>query len=114
MPDTNKEIESIREALEAHDADPVACHLSTIEVSSSAIRSLLARVEEVMWQPWATAPRDGEEILIRYVDQGNVKRLVSFFVLRGYWKSKGEPLLGLDNQNLEWLRIPAPALSVKG
>lgn len=61
-----------------------------------------------MWQPFETAPKDGTEFLARYPLQGNVKQLVSWNTIHGYWQSKGEHLPGIESQKCEWLPIPAP------
>jgi hypothetical protein len=59
------------------------------------------------WAPIETAPKDGTEVLVRFPLQGNVKQLVSWSRFRGYWKSKGEPLLGLVEQRAEWHPLPS-------
>jgi len=56
------------------------------------------------WQPIETAPKTGREFLTRNGNQGGVKRLISFDCVHGYWQSKGEPVLFL--QDTHWLDIP--------
>jgi len=60
--------------------------------------------EESKWQPIETAPKDGTEILTRNGNQGGVKRLIKWNTTHGYWQSKGEPILNL--QDTHWLKIP--------
>lgn len=62
--------------------------------------------EATNWQPLKTAPKDGAEFLVRYPLQGNVKQLVRWNRLRGYWVSKGEPQLGIEHQQAEWHPLP--------
>lgn len=64
------------------------------------------------WQPIATAPKDGTEILVLYGTQGNVKRLAYFSKLYGYWLSKGEPQLGLEENATHWVPLPPPPLKL--
>ena len=57
---------------------------------------------------FSEAPRDGSEVLICFVDQGQVLKLVRFNLVHGYWVSKGTPELGLNSQNLMWQEIVLP------
>lgn len=58
------------------------------------------------WQPIETAPKDGTEILVSYGRQNHVKKLVRWDRLYGYWASKGNPELGLEQNATDWLSIP--------
>lgn len=58
------------------------------------------------WQALDTAPKDGTEFLIRYPLQGNVKKLVNWNKVHGWWESKGMPVLGLDHQRADWHPLP--------
>ena len=55
------------------------------------------------WQPIETAPKDGQEIIVRYAQQGNVKQLISWNTIHGFWQSKGEAQLHM--QATHWLPI---------
>jgi hypothetical protein len=58
------------------------------------------------WQSIETAPKDGQEIIVAYGHQNFVKDIVRFDRLRGFWVSKGEPRLGLQNNATHWIAIP--------
>lgn len=58
------------------------------------------------WQPLNTAPKDGTEFLVRYPLQGNVKKLVNWNTIHGYWQSKGVSDIGLAHQQVEWHPLP--------
>lgn len=58
------------------------------------------------WKSWDSAPKNGDEILVRYPRQGNVKILARYSAIHDYWSSKGEPVLGIDNQECEWCAVP--------
>jgi DNA-directed RNA polymerase subunit RPC12/RpoP len=49
-------------------------------------------------------PKDGTEFLVRNNRQGGVKSLIYWDKIHKYWKSKGEPVLSL--QDTHWMEIP--------
>jgi len=59
------------------------------------------------WQDISSAPRDGTEILVAYARCGFVKKLVYFDKIHKYWKSKGEPELGLETNATHWMPLPS-------
>jgi hypothetical protein len=61
-----------------------------------------------VWRPIKDIPRTGEEVLVVYSQQGNVKQLVNFNKIHGYWESKGIPCLGLEENASYWYRITDP------
>jgi hypothetical protein len=61
-----------------------------------------------VWRPMDTIPKTGEEVLVVYTKQGNVKRLVVWDELHGYWVSGGKPVLGLEANADYWYRITDP------
>ena len=58
------------------------------------------------WRPLDSAPRDGTEFVVRYTLQGNVKRLIRWNTLHGFWESKGEAAVALEQQKVEWAPLP--------
>ncbi len=58
------------------------------------------------WQAMETAPKSGTEILVCYKNQGNVMQLVSFDRVYSLWKSKGEPVFGLEQNATHWMPLP--------
>lgn len=65
------------------------------------------------WQPIETAPKDGIEILVAYARCGFVKKLVYFDRIHNYWKSKGEPEMGLESNATHWMPLPAPPAALQ-
>lgn len=61
------------------------------------------------WKPIETAPKDGQEILVAYGHQNFVKQLVYYDTIHHYWKSKGKPELGLENNATHWAPLDNPA-----
>lgn len=59
--------------------------------------------EFMNWQPIETAPKDGQEIIVKFAQQGNVKQLIYFDKIHGYWASKGQAIPCL--QATHWLPI---------
>jgi hypothetical protein len=58
-----------------------------------------------LWKPFNTAPKD-REILVVYPHQMNTVLLVRYNHVHKYWQSKGEPKLGIENQDCLWTDIP--------
>lgn len=78
--------------------------------SRKALRSAEAVIEAATtWRSFESAPKTGEEILIRYPHQGNVLELCSWNRLYGYWASKGKVIFP-EEQKCEWIAIPGRAL----
>jgi hypothetical protein len=61
---------------------------------------------KTVWRPSETIPITGEEVLVVNTKQGNVKQLVRWNKVRGYWESKGEPILSLQADY--WYAITDP------
>lgn len=59
------------------------------------------------WKPISSAPKDGSEFLACYARQGNVKQIVKWNTLHGYFSSKGEPLPGFTTNATHWQPLPA-------
>ena len=68
----------------------------------------IARLREklVEWQPIETAPKDGKEFLVCNTRQGNVKQLVSWNKVHGFWQSKGKA--DVSFQWTHWMPLPEP------
>lgn len=58
------------------------------------------------WNPLETAPKDGREFIVRYPKQGNVKQILRWNTIHNHWESKGEAMLGLEFQGVEWGMMP--------
>lgn len=66
------------------------------------------------WKTIETAPKNGQEILVIYMRQMGVMKLVNWNKIHKYWESKGEPSLGLENNATHWMPLPpAPNNSSK-
>ena len=63
-------------------------------------------IKEYIWKPFSTAPKDGIEFLVRYPYQNNTKQLIHWNLIFERWQSKDKPVLGLENQDCEWCKIP--------
>lgn len=61
---------------------------------------------ETTWKDFDSAPKD-REILVVFPNQGNVFLLIKWDNIHGYWVSKAEPKLGIENQGCKWTDIPA-------
>lgn len=72
-------------------------------VASTALQAPVSEVPG--WQPIETAPKDGQEILIRYPLQGNVKQLASYNTIHNHWQSKGGYVWAVE-QKCEWHPLP--------
>jgi len=57
------------------------------------------------WQPIETAPKDGKEILVININQGNIFNLISWNTVHGYWQSKG---VVFHFQETHWTPLPKP------
>jgi len=130
MSDTNKEIESIREALmelglhkfdkgcrmtrgERDAADHAEEHaIQAREFVVARFRSLLARVEEDAWKPIATAPLDGTHIQLYYPE---VQFIGYYAEYACCWCAFAPGLPELPQEPTHWKPLPAPpaALSSK-
>lgn len=78
--------------------------------AAEEIEYLRGQIASAGWRPIESAPKDGTEILVRYPLQGNVKKLVNWNTVHGYWQSKGLPELGLEAQSPDWHPLPPDAL----
>jgi hypothetical protein len=58
----------------------------------------------IAWRDMDSAPKDGTEFVVRYTLQGNVKRLVCWNTMHGFWQSKGE---SVNMASCEWSPILA-------
>jgi hypothetical protein len=65
-------------------------------------KELEAKLAKFEWQPIETAPKDGEEFLAMNTRQGNVKRLVSWNTIHGFWQSKGD---AINMQETHWMPL---------
>ncbi len=56
------------------------------------------------WKPIETIPKTGEELLVCNINQGGVKRLISWSKVHRRWREKGSNLIYL--QDTHWTYIP--------
>jgi hypothetical protein len=82
-------------------------HGYTIPIYTEAPQTALSQPEAVEgWKPMDTAPKDGTEFVVRYTLQGNVKKLVCWNNIHGFWQSKGE---SVNMAGCEWSPILSDA-----
>lgn len=70
------------------------------------ILQALKNEKDRRWQSMDSAPKDGNEILIRYPLQQNVKELARWDTIHKRWLSKGEVIFP-HNQQCEWHPLPS-------
>ena len=102
-------IELMRKARYAHERYGESCDDSDLEEMNNAQLEILKmfdfyRSNNGEWETIETAPKTGEEFLVRYNNQGGVKELVSWNKIHGHWQTKGVAIVSL--QATHWLKIP--------
>ena len=86
-------------ALAIRDADE-------LEVAASVLDAALRAAKAEVWQPFETAPKEWNEILVVYTKcKPRVYELVYFNTVHKYWMCKGEPRLNLERSECYWMPI---------
>lgn len=74
----------------------------------SVLGMVARKIDELHgWKPIETAPKDGTEFIARYTLQGNVKQLVSWNTIHGFWQSKDK---SVNLMGCEWSAISADTM----
>ena len=69
-------------------------------------QAALRRAKAEVWQPFETAPKEWNEILVVYTKcKPRVYELVYFNTVHKYWMCKGEPRLNLERSECYWMPI---------
>jgi hypothetical protein len=71
------------------------------------MRHTIAAYEAAMWRQ-ASECKDGREYVARYINQGNVSKIVKWSNLHECWKSKAEVIPNFEAQST--LLYPLPSL----
>ena len=66
-------------------------------------------MNEINWQPIATAPKDGSRILVGYGLQGTFPvKVVYWSIFNNIWMSYDEWVPGLEENATHWMPITKP------
>jgi len=65
---------------------------------------------KTIWRDISEIPKTGEEVLVCFTKQRNVKKLVRWNKIHKYWESKGKIELGLESNATHWCRITNPII----
>ena len=64
-------------------------------------------LDEPVWEPIETAPRDGANILVCWPQQGSLVMLVWYSPSHNYWRRPGGDAV-VPMQATHWMPLPSP------